>query len=72
LDQSKLSEAIGHAFEARERLREKAYSAAMKEASLACDVADQLYNERKEKAPNMQVVLAPFYFLMADALTTYI
>lgn len=41
-------------------------------AQKASRTIDQLYNVRKEKHEEYQILLAPFYYKKADALATYI
>lgn len=38
----------------------------------AAKIIDQLYLVRKEKFPEYQVILAPFYFKIGDALSSYV
>ena len=38
----------------------------------AAKIIDQLYMTRKEKYPEYQIMLAPFYFKVGDSLANYI
>ena len=38
----------------------------------ATKIIEQLYNLRKDKYPEYQILLAPFYYKIGDSLVTYI
>ena len=38
----------------------------------ATKIIEQLYNLRKEQYPDYQILLAPFYYKIADSLVSYV
>ena len=71
-DEARLGAAVAAARESRELLRAGNFAAALHKASKAVRRVEELVELRKEASPLVGVLAAPFYFVQAYGLISYV
>ena len=71
-DQTYISNALTHCKFAKQFKLMGQYENSIFHFRKAAKIIEQLYEVRKERHPDYQILLAPFYFRIGDGLSTYV
>jgi hypothetical protein len=71
-DQTYISNALTHSKFAKQFKLMGQYENSIFHFRKAAKIVEQLYELRKERYPEYQVLLAPFYYRIGDSLATYV